>query len=57
MKNEQTQAPPNWKEYSMQELAAAFFADLWGTDPSTQEPQRPQEDPQQDGGRGTAWKP
>lgn len=54
MKNEQTQAPPKWKEYSMQELAAAFFADLWGTDPSTQEPRRAQEDPQQDGGRPAA---
>ena len=54
MKNEQTQATPKWKEYSMQELAAAFFADLWGTDPRTQEPRRPQEDPQQDGRRPAA---
>ena len=54
MKNEQTQAPPNWKAYSMQELAAAFFADLWGTEPRTQEPRSPQEDPQQDGRRPAA---
>ena len=49
MKNEQTQAPPKWKAYTMKELAAAFFADL-----HAQEPRRPQEDQQKDGGRPAA---
>ena len=54
MTNEQTQAPPKRKAYTMKELAAAFFADLLGTEPSTQEPRRAQEDPKKGGGRDAA---
>jgi len=54
MNNERNQAPHKWKAYSMQELAAAFFADLMKPEPSTQEPRRAQEDPQKYGGRGAA---
>lgn len=54
MNNERNQAPPRWKAYTMREAAAAFFAELWRTEPSTQEPRRAQEDPQKDGGRPAA---
>ena len=54
MTNEQTQAPPKWKVYSMKELAAAFFADLMKPEPRAQEPRRPQEDPKKGGGRDAA---
>ena len=54
MTTEQIQATPKWKAYSMEELAAAFFADLMKPEPSTQEPRRAQEDPQKDGGRPAA---